>query len=207
MSILDHLTGPQIPSLEGDGILLRIPRRGDYAAWRALRGDSREFLKPWEPLWTADELSWEAYRLRIRRNNQDARENISFSFFLFDAEGRTLYGGTTIGQIRRGVAQSGTLGYWMGERYAGSGLMPRAVDLMKLFAFDLQGLHRIEAACLPSNARSIRLLEKCGFTREGHLRNYLKIAGRWEDHYLYSLLAEEWSRSRSRERLCALPAE
>ncbi|NDV85954.1 GNAT family N-acetyltransferase [Aurantimonas aggregata] len=198
MSVLDLLNGPQFPSLEGDGVMLRMPRRTDYVAWKELRAESRDFLRPWEPLWMADELSWESYRLRLRRYGLEAREGASFTFFIFDADGVTLYGGITAGLIRRGVAQSCMLGYWIGQRYAGAGLMQRAVEAIKLFVFDIQALHRIEAACLPSNARSIRLLEKCGFHREGHLRNYLKIAGRWEDHYLYALLAEEWSGSQSR---------
>ena len=206
MSILDHFTGPQLPNLEGRSVMLRMPRRGDFGAWRKLRHESRDFLRPWEPLWAADELSRDSYRIRIRRYAQDAREGSSFTFFLFDRAGQTLYGGTTLGHIRRGVAQCGTLGYWMGERYAGRGHMREAVELLKLFAFEVQGLHRIEAACLPRNARSIGLLERAGFKREGELRRYLKIAGRWEDHVLYSMLAEEWTPSSARDRLCAASA-
>ncbi|MEX6506300.1 GNAT family N-acetyltransferase [Jiella sp. M17.18] len=207
MSFIDHIGRPPLPGLTGEGIVLRMPRRGDFAAWRDLRADSRDFLKPWEPLWTMDELSWAAYRQRIRRYNQEARDGTGFTFFLFDEAGTTLYGGITVGHIRRGVAQCCTLGYWMGERYAGLGLMFKAVETIKMFVFDLEGLHRIEAACLPTNARSIGLLEKCGFKREGLLRNYLKIAGRWEDHCLYALLAEEWSSSKASSRVrAAAPA-
>ncbi|MCB8839164.1 GNAT family N-acetyltransferase [Aurantimonas sp. VKM B-3413] len=207
MSVIDHFSRPQIPALAGDGVTLRMPRRSDYTLWHDLRSDSREFLRPWEPMWTTDELSWAAYRQRVRRYNQEAREGTGYTFFLFDEAGTTLYGGITVGHIRRGVAQCCTLGYWMGERYAGAGLMFRAVETIKMFVFDLEGLHRIEAACLPSNARSIRLLEKCGFTREGLLRSYLKIAGRWEDHCLYALTAEEWSCSKATERArAAAPA-
>ena len=195
MGFLDHLTAAPIPSLRGTDIVLRAPRRRDFEAWATLRHESRSFLEPWEPQWSSDELSPEAFRARLRRYEQDAREKTSFTFFLFDRAGETLYGGTTIGQIRRGVAQNCMLGYWMGEAHAGKGLMRQAVDLLKLFAFDMQGLHRMEAACLPTNRRSIGLLKACGFTREGYLRSYLKIAGRWEDHLLFGLLADEWSRS------------
>ncbi|KQT88080.1 GNAT family protein [Aurantimonas sp. Leaf443] len=205
MGFLDRLSGASLPALSGEGILLRMPRSSDFPSWAALRRESREFLRPWEPAWTTDELTREAYALRLRRYRLDARERTGYTFFLFDPDG-TLLGGTTVGQIRRGVAQSCTLGYWMGERFAGRGFMTRAVETLKPFVFDVEGLHRVEAACLPSNARSIALLEKSGFTREGHLRQYLKIAGRWEDHYLYALLAEEWSRSRPSERLAAKAA-
>lgn len=195
MRFLDALLTPGLPIIRGDGVLLRLPRGRDYEGWRTLREASRRFLTPWEPLWTADELSRSAYRIRLLRYRQDARERSGYTFFVFDPAGRTLYGGVTVGQIRRGVAQSCTLGYWMGETHAGTGIMSRAVEALKPFVFDVESLHRIEAACLPSNARSIRLLEKSGFRREGYLRNYLKIAGAWEDHYIYSLLAEDWTRS------------
>lgn len=207
MGFLDHLAPTAIPSLEGGDVLLRAPRRRDFEAWASLRSASGGFLKPWEPQWTADELSLEAFRARLRRYEQDARDKTSFTFFVFDRSGQTLYGGTTVGQIRRGVSQNCMLGYWMGEAHAGKGLMRQAVELLKLFAFDVQGLHRMEAACLPTNHRSIGLLNACGFTREGYLRSYLKIAGRWEDHLLFGLLAEEWSRASAnrRSRAGAMP--
>ncbi len=195
MGLIDYFSRPNVPVLSGEGIVLRLPRRSDFQAWRALREDSRQFLTPWEPVWTSDELSPAAFRRRIARYDQEAREGVGYSFFLFDAQETSLLGGISVGHVRRGVAQSATLGYWMGERFAGQGHMRRAVEAVKLFAFEVEGLHRIEAACLPTNQRSIRLLERCGFTREGHLRGYLKIAGKWEDHCLYALLAEEWSRS------------
>ncbi|MEF2070465.1 GNAT family N-acetyltransferase [Consotaella aegiceratis] len=197
MSVFDTLFHPVFPKVEGQGVVLRMPQGGDYLAWRDLRHRSRAFLTPWEPLWSSDELSRRSYHLRLQRYRQDARDRTSYTFFLFDPSEATLYGGATVGQIRRGVAQSCTLGYWMGEPYAGAGLMSRGVEALKHFVFELEGLHRIEAACLPSNQRSIRLLERAGFTREGHLRRYLKIAGRWEDHYLYALLSEEWRASDS----------
>ncbi|NDW06464.1 GNAT family N-acetyltransferase [Jiella pacifica] len=195
MGLIDYLSRPNVPVLTGEGIVLRLPRRSDFSAWRALREESREFLTPWEPVWTGDELTFASFRRRIARYDQEAREGAGYSFFLFDATETSLLGGISVGHVRRGVAQSATLGYWMGARFAGKGHMRRAVEAVKLFAFEVEGLHRIEAACLPSNQRSIRLLERCGFTREGHLRGYLKIAGKWEDHCLYALLAEEWSRS------------
>lgn len=191
----DAFWSSALPSVRGPGVFLRLPRRGDYERWRSLRQKSRQFLAPWEPLWSANELSRRAFRGRVARYRRDARERSGYTFLLFDPAGETLYGGVTIGLIRRGVAQSCTLGYWMGEAHAGRGLMHRAVEALKPFVFEVEGLHRVEAACLPCNNRSIRLLEKAGFQREGYLQKYLKIAGSWEDHYLYSLLAEDWTRS------------
>ena len=83
------------------------------------------------------------------------------------------------------------IGYWIGERYAGRGLMVDAVRLLVRHAFDTLRLHRIEAACIPDNTRSVRVLEKAGFRREGLLRSYLRINGEWHDHYIYALIADD----------------
>ena len=85
----------------------------------------------------------------------------------------------------------GTIGYWMGERYAGQGAMFDALQCVIPFAFTTLRLHRLEAACIPSNKRSVRLLEKAGFQREGLLRSYLCINGSWHDHYLYARIVGE----------------
>ncbi|WP_428674636.1 GNAT family N-acetyltransferase, partial [Roseibium sp.] len=87
--------------------------------------------------------------------------------------------------------QAVTLGYWMGEPFAGNGYMTEAVAVAVRYAFDELRLHRVEAACIPDNTRSIRLLEKAGFEREGLMRSYLKIDGRWCDHFLYARFADD----------------
>ena len=110
-------------------------------------------------------------------------------FFIFENEKDALVGGITLGNIRYGVAQTGQIGYWLGERYAGRGLMLEALGLLVPYSFETLRLHRIEAACIPDNQRSMRLLEKAGFRREGLLRSYLRINGVWQDHYLYALIA------------------
>lgn len=191
MAFLDWVQPATQPVLTGPRILLRAPRSSDYEAWQNLRGRSRAFLTPWEPNWTDDELGRTSYRLRLRRYRLDARQRTGYTYFVFDREGSVLMGGLTLGRIQQGVAQTGTLGYWMGQSFAGQGVMSQAVNVVSSFAFDVLRLHRLEAACLPRNAASIRLLEKSGFTREGYLRQYLKIAGVWEDHLLFSLLAED----------------
>ncbi|EAU41205.1 ribosomal-protein-alanine N-acetyltransferase [Fulvimarina pelagi HTCC2506] len=195
MHLLDAILRPHCPVLRGERVLLRLPKRSDYVKWAALRGESAPFLRPWEPEWSRDELSVHAFRSRLRRYYSEAHSHSSFTFFIFDMNEDVLMGGLTLSHIRRGVAQVATLGYWMGERFAGQGLMREAVREVTRFAFDVENLHRVEAACLPANERSIGLLTRCGFTHEGLLRRYLRIAGEWEDHSLYSLLAEEWPRS------------
>jgi ribosomal-protein-alanine N-acetyltransferase len=145
-------------------------------------------------------LTKSGFRRRLRRYARDRKEGRSLSFLLFNASNDDLLGGLTLSNIRRGVSQSATLGYWMGERHAGKGHMSAAVAMILPFCFDVLNLHRVEAACMPTNTPSIRLLEKAGFQREGYARNYLLINGSWQDHLLFACLAEDHA-SRSRMRV------
>ncbi len=176
------------PVLECDRVVLRTPQMSDYAAWAELRTASRDFLTPWEPLWANDELSRASFRRRVRHYLRDLREDVGYALFAFSATSGALVGGLTLCNVRRGVTQSCTLGYWVGAKYARQGYMTAAVRAVIPFVFDSLELHRLEAACLPTNAASIKLLEKTGFQREGLARRYLKINGVWQDHLLYALL-------------------
>ncbi|MBL8583356.1 MAG: GNAT family N-acetyltransferase [Rhizobiaceae bacterium] len=178
-----------LPVLRGDRVYLRMPVAGDYMEWAHLRGESRAFLEPWEPRWADDELSRPAWRERLSRYREDFARGSGMAFFIFEVQSGALLGGITLGNVRHGVAQSGHVGYWIGERHAGKGFMHSALLLLQSFAFDTLHLHRIEAACIPDNLRSMRVLEKAGFRREGLLRSYLRINGLWQDHYLYAVIA------------------
>jgi ribosomal-protein-alanine N-acetyltransferase len=177
-----------LPTVEGDGVYLRAPQMSDYSEWTTLREASRAFLTPWEPTWPSDDLSRSAFRRRLRRYAEDQRADTSYAFLLFRKSDDALVGGLTLANIRRGVAQAGSLGYWIGEPFARRGLMAGALRGLVPFAFGSLRLHRLEAACIPSNAASIRLLEKMGFAREGYAREYLCINGLWQDHLLFARL-------------------
>ncbi len=177
--------------IEGDGVYLREPQMPDYPAWSALRAQSRDFLEPWEPRWPRDELERNTYRRRIRYYYRDARQDLGYAFFLFRTSDNALIGGATLSNIRRGVSQTCSLGYWIGEPYARQGYMTRGVRAITWFVFDVLRLHRLEAACLPGNKASAALLTRTGFQYEGLARRYLKINGTWQDHWLFALLAED----------------
>lgn len=179
------------PMIATDLVILRAPAMADYFAWSELRGASRDFLKPWEPIWPADDLSRPAFRRRLRRYQREINEATGYPFLVFRAEDLSLVGGLTLSHVVRGVTQSCSLGYWMGKPFAGRGLMTAAVRAVIPFVFDTLKLHRLEAACLPHNAASIRLLEKAGFTREGYARRYLNIDGRWQDHLLFAIVSDD----------------
>jgi ribosomal-protein-alanine N-acetyltransferase len=180
-----------MPAIAGDGVVLRIPQMADYAEWSALREASREFLTPWEPTWPADDLTRASFRRRIKRYSEDQRADLAYAFFVFRREDDILVGGLTLANVRRGCAQTGSLGYWMGAAHARRGHMTAAVRAVLPFAFATLRLHRIEAACIPGNIASIRLLEKTGFQREGYARRYLCIDGVWHDHLLYARLGDD----------------
>lgn len=179
-----------VPTLTGVGVKLRTPQMADYPAWSVLREKSRGFLQPWEPTWPPDDVSRLAFRKRLKRYVRELESDQAYPFFVFRDDG-ALVGGVTVSQIRRGVAQTCSLGYWMGEAHAGRGHMTAAVRALAPFVFQTLKLRRVEAACLPHNQASIRLLEKTGFQREGYAREYLCIDGRWQDHILYALLRSD----------------
>jgi [ribosomal protein S5]-alanine N-acetyltransferase len=177
------------PTLRNATVLIRMPEVSDYEQWANLRLESRDFLLPWEPVWPANDLTRTAFRGRIRQYWRDIDDDQAYPYFIFDTSGSRLLGALTLSNIRRGVAQTGTLGYWIGAPFARRGYMTAAVELILNFAFQHISLHRVEAACLPGNAASIALLERCGFEHEGMARGYLKIAGVWQDHVLFARLA------------------
>ena len=186
--------GGREPLLKGDGVYLRYPRAGDFAAWTTLRGQNRDFLSPWEPTWPDDELSRGAYRRRLRRYNSEIRTDAAYPFFVFRQSDDVLLGGCTLSSVRRGVCQSASLGYWVGRQFSRQGYMSAALRALAPFAFETLGLHRIEAACIPSNEPSRLLLQRLGFQEEGRAREYLQINGEWQDHILYALLASDRAR-------------
>jgi len=185
-----HVAEP-LPLIQANGVMLRAPQMQDFVEWAAVREASREFLSPWEPTWPSDDLTRSAFRRRLKRYAEDLRSDQAYPFFLFAARDNRLLGGITLTNIRRGVAQAGSIGYWIGAPFARRGYMAAALHALVPFAFSTLRLHRLEAACIPTNAASIALLEKSGFQREGYAREYLCINGMWQDHLLYARLSDD----------------
>jgi ribosomal-protein-alanine N-acetyltransferase len=167
-----------------------MPERGDWEAWASLRASSRGFLEPWEPSWPPDALSRLSYRARVARYVEDWRTDQAYNFFVFDDD--ALVGGIGLSNVRRGVSETASLGYWVGEPYARQGYMSAALPLVLDFSFERLRLHRVEAACLPTNIPSRALLTRAGFHQEGHARQYLCIEGKWQDHLLFAMLSGDW---------------
>ena len=194
MAFLRAGTGSEHPSaIEGRGIWMRAPEMSDYGPWAELRTLSRQHLSPWEPQWTRDELTRSAFRRRLKHYQREAWEDQGYAFLIFGAGDDGLLGGLSLSNVRRGVTQAAALGYWVGQPYAGRGIMSEAVRAALPTFFNVLRLHRIEAATQPVNLASIRVLERNAFTREGFARSYLKINGAWADHNLFARLAGDGS--------------
>ena len=176
--------------LVGKRVYLRAPDRFDYEDWASLRARSRGFLTPWEPSWPVDALSRTGFRARIVRYAEDWRTDQAYNFFIF-AHDETLLGGIGLSNIRRGVSETASLGYWVGEAFARQRYMTETLPLVLDFAFDRLGLHRVEAACLTTNTPSRSLLARAGFQQEGYAREYLCIEGKWQDHLLFAILRSD----------------
>jgi ribosomal-protein-alanine N-acetyltransferase len=189
LALLDWITPESSLTLDGGEVRLRAPRWRDYQAWTDLRRQSRDFLQPWEPVWPKDDLERGAFRRRLAAYSREIDAGGAYPFFVFRQSDDALVGGVTLSNVRRGVAQTATIGYWIGQPHAGQGHMTAALRPLIAFAFGGLGLHRLEAACLPENHASHRLLLKSGFAEEGRARAYLKINGNWRDHLLFGMVS------------------
>ncbi|MBL4740206.1 MAG: GNAT family N-acetyltransferase [Sneathiella sp.] len=172
-------------------LYLRSPRLSDWKAWSSLRMESRQYLMPWEPSWGINTLSKSSFKARLRQYTKDAKADTGHAFFIFRKSDDQFIGGITLSNIRRGVAQTGTIGYWTGQRYARNGYMLEGLSLLLPELFNRFRLRRIEAACLPDNVPSASLLKKAGFRYEGRARQYLCINGAWQDHLLFAMLKSD----------------
>ncbi len=189
------------PPIETERLVLRLPEMTDHPAWSKLRREGEGFLRDWEPSWSPDHLARKTFRNRVYWAWRSRDEGRALAVFLIRRADRQLLGAITLDHIRRGPAQSATVGYWIGEAFARQGYMSEALQAIVHHAFTTLDLSRIEAACLPENTPSRGLLERSGFDYEGIARRYLQINGRWRDHVLYANLRSDRRGTRPPEPL------
>lgn len=185
------LRGRRKLRIETERMTLRPPQHSDYNAWSSLRRESRDFLTPWEPTWADDHLTRKAFTNRVYWAQRAIGQGTAVPLFLIRRDDETLLGAITLDHIKRGPAQSGITGYWIGEPYKRHGYMREAIEALVHYAFTTLDLSRIEAGCLPENDPSRKLLESCGYKYEGVAQAYLQINGRWRNHVLYANLRHD----------------
>ncbi len=177
--------------IETERLLLRLPAHSDYRVWSELRRASSGFLTPWEPTWSQDHLTRRAFTNRVSWAARCYKSDTAVPLFIFRHADDVLVGAITLDNIRRGPAQAGTLGYWVGAPHIRQGYMREAIIAVVRHAFAEMDLSRIEAACLPENSASRAVLERTGFKYEGVAQSYLQINGRWRNHVLYASLRHD----------------
>jgi len=177
-----------IPTLhEGEVTLRPVRLRDDKALEQALM-ENRSWLRKWEATSPYAPMSFDT-RSSIRSLLSHSRSGHGLPF-LIEYEGE-LAGQLNVSSITWGSLSSATIGYWVGERFAGKAITPIAVALATDYCFGQLGLHRMEICIRPENAPSLRVVEKLGFRYEGLRRRYIHINGDWRDHYCFALVAEE----------------
>ena len=177
--------------VETERMTLRLPEHGDWRQWSEVRETSAEFLVKWEPVWANDHLTRRAFTNRVYWAQRAEAQGQALPMLLIRREDQQLLGALTLDNIRRGPAQTGTFGYWIGQDFARQGYMREAILALTHHAFTRLDLSRLEAACLPENVASRGVLEKCGFKYEGVAQSYLQINGRWRNHVLYANLRSD----------------
>ncbi len=177
--------------LETDRLYLRLPVKADYKAWSELRERNADFLQVWEPKRRADQHSYAQFIERVKWSREYFKAGRAVALLIFRKSDDQLIGAITLDNIRKGPAQSVTVGYWLGEEYTRQGYMKEALDRVVAYAFANLDLSRVEAATLEENTASRRLLENSGFRYEGVAQAYLQINGRWRQHVLYANLRRD----------------
>lgn len=177
--------------IETERMTLRAPTHSDFRQWAALREASADFLQPWEPTWAPDHLSRRSFTNRVYWAQRSIANGTALPLFLIRREDQALLGALTLDHVRRGPAQAGTTGYWIGAPHARHGFMSEALKTLVHYVFTQMDLSRIESACLPENDASRGVLERCGYKYEGVAQSYLQINGRWRNHVLYANLRSD----------------
>lgn len=175
-------------------LVLRAPRTGDVVEIRWIMRANHEHLRPWNPAPPPgeDPSSITEVSKTVLRQRRDWKHGSGYVFMVADRESPARFiGKIALSGIMRGAMYGAYLGYWMSGDRQGKGLATEAIIAVLDFAFGPAGLHRVQAAIMPRNERSLRVIGKLGFRREGYAERYLQIAGKWEDHIIFAMTREE----------------
>jgi ribosomal-protein-alanine N-acetyltransferase len=183
----------RVPTISciGPHVEIRPLTPQDVDSQLQLRLANREFMKPYDPRQPDHFFTRAGQDAHVRMSIQQWLDDRAFGFGVFELSTGELIGRVALSNVVRGAWQNATLGYWIAGNKNGRGYGTEAVQLVTRFAFFNAGLHRVQAAIMPRNARSIRVIEKAGYRFEGESRRYLSIDGVWEDHHIYAMTAEE----------------
>jgi ribosomal-protein-alanine N-acetyltransferase len=189
--VLGHVP-PRI-RLDAERTAIRPLTIDDATEFAAAVAANRRHTEPWEPIHAESHYTRAGQVETLRRDVEAWDMGTGYAFAVLDREhGDAIIGRIALGNVVRGAWRNATLGYWIAETAGGRGHGTTAARLICEFAFRHAGLHRVQPAVIPRNVRSIRVVEKAGFRREGRALKYLNIAGTWEDHDIFALTLEDW---------------
>ncbi|GAA4715197.1 GNAT family N-acetyltransferase [Brevibacillus fulvus] len=178
--------------LQEQDIFIRPYELTDVAALLALRLRNRTFLEPFEPVRSDLFFTAEEQQKQVESARADFARGSAFAFAIFLTDNQQMIGRVALSNVVRGAWQNATIGYFLDQQHNGKGYMTQAVKLALRYAFREANLHRVQAAIMPRNLPSIKVVQKAGFRYEGTSLRYLLINGVWEDHHIYALTSEEW---------------
>lgn len=182
----------QTPVLKTERCILRLPSEKDVPALVQFQNENRDHFAPWEPTQTPESFTEPYWRTKVIDAHKEFQEGKTLRFHLFLKDDQTLIGMVNFSRMTRGVFQCCGLGYRIGKAHEGKGFMSECLKAAIDHMFHTSHFHRIEANHLPNNTRSEKILRRLGFEREGYAKNYLRIAGKWQDHVLNSLTHHGW---------------
>jgi ribosomal-protein-alanine N-acetyltransferase len=180
--------------LESQRLVQRPPRPGDEERLAAFVRDNREHFEPWEVDHPPEYFTAAFWERQVEQLAEETRAGRLLSLLVLDREDLdgSILGRCTFSNITRGPFQAAYLGFGLARAAVGKGFMEEALTTAIDYSFGTLRLHRIMANYMPANARSGRLLRKLGFVPEGYARDYLYLAGGWQDHVLTALTNEAW---------------
>ena len=171
---------------------LRLPDIGEADAMCEFTNKNHAYLQPWEPSHLPEYMTHAYWQQKIIHIREQFEMSHSCCLNLYEKESDQLIGMVNLSNIIHGCFYSCFLGFKIDQSYQNRGLMTEAVQAVITYAFDTLNLHRISANYMPHNHASAKVLTKCGFTKEGTAKDYLRINDRWENHVLTCLINEKW---------------
>lgn len=179
-----------------DRLVVRLVYERD--AWRLADyySENRQFLKPWEPYRDESYYSHSGWQARLAMIEEMHQQQSAFYFALMDEDEKEILGVANYSNLVRGAFNACYLGYSLGDKWQGQGLMFEALTSTNRYMLRVQSLHRIMANYMPHNPRSGNLLARLGFEKEGYAKDYLLIDGQWQDHVLTALTNNNWQPGR-----------
>jgi ribosomal-protein-alanine N-acetyltransferase len=177
--------------LDGEQVAIRAFTLADVDELVEVRTRNRAFNTPFEPRRSEGFFTAAGQRAEVVRDRDEWLADRMYAFAVVDRSTERIHGRVALSNIVRGAWDNATLGYYVDEAVNGRGFATEAVGLALRFAFGPGRLHRVQAAVMPHNVRSARVLAKNGFRREGFAPRYLRLAGSWRDHDLFAITIEE----------------